>query len=110
MPLYDYDCGQCGSFSDLQPMSRASEAMPCPICGEPADRIVCTPFVANRAPNNRVAHQRSEKSAHEPQVATGPLPGKARGHGHGHHHGHGHSHSHCGGLHHSHGRPWAIGH
>ena len=79
--LYDYDCGKCGSFSDLQPMSRASEAISCPNCGEPADRIVCAPFVANMNSHNRIAHQRNEKSAHEPQVATGPLPGRARGHG-----------------------------
>ena len=109
MPLYEYDCDACGSFSELQQMSRAEEPMPCPDCGEASQRIMCAPFIANMDPFNRVAHQRNEKSAHEPAVTAGPPPGQK--HGHAHHHGHSHRRRGLGdGLQHGHGRPWALGH
>ena len=111
MPLYDYDCGDCGNFSELQRMSQASEAMPCPGCGELAERVVCAPFIANMDPHNRIAHQRNEKSAHEPTVSSGKPAGRHRHtHGHGHSHGHGHNRGLGEGLQHGHGRPWALGH
>jgi hypothetical protein len=49
--------------------------------------------------HSRIAHQRNEKSAHEPQVVSG----SAHGHGHGAHHHHQHKHG-VG------QRPWMIGH
>ena len=109
MPFYGYDCDSCGPFTDMQPMSRSSEPMPCPDCGAAAPRSISAPFIANMDPNNRIAHQRNEKSANEPRVAT-MNPG-----GHDHHH-HGHSHGtrrNTGlgeGLHNTHSRPWSIGH
>ena len=114
MPIYGYDCDSCGPFTDMQPMSRASEPMPCPDCGEAAPRSVSAPFIANMDPNNRIAHQRNEKSAHEPRVASGT----PSGHGHPHSHPHGHGHSHGArrntglgeGLRNTHTRPWSIGH
>ena len=102
MPLYTYDCEDCGPFSDWQSMSRATDPVACPICDELAPRTISAPFLANMDPNNRIAHQRNEKSAHEPQTATRKQldrQGAKRGHGH-HHHGHKHHAS----------RPWMIGH
>ena len=116
MPLYEYDCGQCGTFTELQSMSSSADPMACPDCGGLSERAVCTPFIANMDPHNRIAHQRNEKSANEPMVSSGLPPGKPHGHGHGHGHSHGHSHGHGkqrglgSGLQHSHGRPWAMGH
>ena len=86
--------------------------MPCPDCGKPAPRGISAPFIANMDPNNRIAHQRNEKSANEPRVAFGQ-PG-----GHRHRHGHDHGHNHGArrntglgeGLHNTHSRPWSIGH
>ena len=113
MPIYGYDCDSCGSFTEMQPMSRASEPMPCPDCGEASSRSISAPFIANMDPNNRIAHQRNEKSAHEPRVSGSP-----GGHSHSHSHGHGHGHSHGArrntglgeGLRNTHTRPWSIGH
>ena len=101
MPLYTYACEGCGPFSAWQSMSRAADPAACPGCDEPAPRAISAPFLANMDPNNRVAHQRNEKSAHEPQTATRQQldrEGAKRG-GHGHH-GH---------KHHA-NRPWMIGH
>lgn len=111
MPIYGYDCEACGPFTEMQPMSRSSDPMPCPDCGEAAPRGISAPFIANMDPKNRVAHQRNEKSANEPRVAS--MPG---GHSHGHGPGHGHSHGtrrNTGlgeGLHDTHSRPWSVGH
>ena len=107
MPIYGYDCEACGPFTDMQPMSRASEPMPCPECGEAAPRSVSAPFIANMDPNNRIAHQRNEKSANEPRVS-----GKPGGHSHSHGHSHG-TRRNTGlgeGLRNTHSRPWSIGH
>ena len=93
MPLYDYSCEECGPFTELRSMSRSSEPMPCPTCGKAAGRTLTAPFIADMDPKNRVAHQRNEKSAHEPKVVSG----KPQGHTHG------------GGRRHPR-RPWAIGH
>ena len=106
MPLYDYSCDSCGPFRDWQPMSAAGLPADCPDCGDPADRRITAPFIANMPAHNRIAHQRNEKSADEPQVMNRQQldrTGAKRGQTHGHHH-HGHSH------HHHASRPWMIGH
>ena len=109
MPLYDYECGECGPFRDWQSMSAAAGPIDCPDCGIPAPRAITAPFIANMNPHNRVAHQRNEKSADQPEVMSRERIDRA-GHkrsakpGHHHHHGHGHH------GHQHHGRPWMIGH
>jgi hypothetical protein len=60
---------------------------------------VVAPSLALMNGHSRIAHQRNEKSAHEPQVVSG----SAHGHGHGAHHHHQHKHG-VG------QRPWMIGH
>ncbi len=112
MPIYGYDCEAHGPFTEMRPMSRSSEPMPCPDCGNDAPRSISAPFIANMDPKNRIAHQRNEKSANEPKVVS-QNPG---GHNHSHPHSHGHSHGarrNTGlgeGLHNTHSRPWSIGH
>lgn len=107
MPLYDYACDDCGPFRDWQSMAQAEEPAVCPSCDGSAARSVTAPFIANMNPHNRIAHQRNEKSAHEPkQVSRQQLDkvGAKRSQGQSCHHGHGHAHSH------SAGRPWMLGH
>ena len=107
MPLYDYACSDCGPFREWQSMSAAAMPVDCPACGDTAPRAITAPFIANMNPHNRIAHQRNEKSADEPQVRSGKQvmnSGKKRsGSGHHRHGHHGHSHAH-------HGRPWMVGH
>lgn len=101
MPLYDYHCAGCGPFRAWRSMQGARDPVPCPACEEPGRRTVAAPSLALMASTQRVAHQRNEKSAHEPRLESRP----SGGHQHGHSHGHGHSHHH-----HHLGRPWMIGH
>ena len=111
MPRYDYSCERCGPFEAWRPMSEYSAPSDCPSCGSPAPRMVTAPFIANMNPHTRIAHERNEKSAHEPRVMSrgemNRLGTKRSGgatHDH-HHHGHGRH------AHHRHsGRPWMIGH
>ena len=104
MPLYEYVCDDCGPFTEIERMVRASEPKACPSCEQLSRRGISAPFLANMDPNNRVAHQRNEKSAHEPKVGNVNKHDHSH-HGHKHGHGHGkHRHVHKG------SRPWMIGH
>lgn len=92
MPLYDYHCPQCGSFTAWNPMSRASTPEACPSCAVPAPRAVIAPYLNTMDSHNRIAHQRNENSADAPTVMSREqLHGVSRtgGHRHGCHHDHG---------------------
>ncbi len=68
MPIYEYECVECGVFSGLQPMSRAAQPAACPGCGAASPRIISAPYVAGMPRAQRQAWERNERSAHEPQV------------------------------------------
>lgn len=104
MPLYDYRCPACGDFRAWRRMSEAHDPTECPHCAGRAPRAVVAPNLALMPGNRRIAHQRNEKSAHEPKVVSGRGVHAAHAH-HGHSHAHGHGHQHGTG-----GRPWMIGH
>ncbi|HSA81041.1 MAG TPA: zinc ribbon domain-containing protein [Geminicoccaceae bacterium] len=105
MPLYDYCCAECGGFRMWRRMSEAGDPAACPSCDTPARRTMVAPNLALMPANNRIAHQRNEKSAHEPKVISGGQMQQGHGHAHGHNHAHGHGHRHS-----ASGRPWMIGH
>lgn len=97
MPLYAFVCESCGPFDEFRPVEEAAAPLACPSCQVPATRVFTTP-PAMRPATIRAAETRNEKSAHEPNVvrrerasrsdAPSPPPKP----------------------HHSHGRPWQIGH
>ena len=105
MPLYDYACDACGPFREWRPMSAAGEPAECPVCGQDAPRTIAAPFLANMNPHSRIAHQRNEKSADQPQVVKKSSGHDASAHPHRHC-----AHGHKNGYSHGHGRPWMIGH
>ena len=77
MPVYDYECGQCGVFTALRPMSECRDPLQCPACGQEAPRaFVTAPALAGMDGALRKAHAINERAAHEPK----PL---SRGRGHG---------------------------
>ena len=102
MPLYDYTCPRCGDFRVLRPLREASLPAQCPFCLADAPRQIAAPFLPRLKANTRIAHERNEKSAHEPRVAATPEGGSA-----GHEH-HDHAHHPSGWIRSSH--PWMIGH
>jgi putative FmdB family regulatory protein len=68
LPLYDYECGSCGPFREWRNMSEWEAKVPCPSCFHPAPRLAAAPMLAVLSSNNRLAHERNERSAHEPKV------------------------------------------
>lgn len=68
MPLYDYQCTTCGTFRDWQPMSRSDLEAECPACGAASKRAIAMPFLTCIGVNERIAHERNEKSADQPTV------------------------------------------
>ncbi len=99
MPIYEYNCSECGPFTELRRMDECAMPAPCPSCQSDAPRIVSAPRLAIMGRNNRIAWERNEKSAHEPRHAKS----HQHDHGHAHEHKHVHKHSHR-------GRPWMLGH
>lgn len=114
MPLYDYACDDCGPFREWRGMSEAGSPAECPSCSGPSGRTVSAPFLAAMNPYTRIAHQRNEKAAHEPQVMTRAQldkSGRRRSPSHGHAHGHGNGQDHHGPGHiHRSSQRWMLGH
>lgn len=77
MPLYEYDCPHHGAFDDMRPFARSSEPASCPTCGTESPRVITVPRFAGMDRGTRIAHERNERSAHEPHVCHS---------GCGHHH------------------------
>jgi putative FmdB family regulatory protein len=40
MPTYEYECEDCGPFTELRPMAEYDLPQPCPDCGKPAPRLL----------------------------------------------------------------------
>lgn len=69
MPIYDYRCDTCGDFEAWGKMSDSSAPAQCAVCGGLGDRIITAPSLAILGANQRNAHERNEKSAHEPKFS-----------------------------------------
>lgn len=68
MPIYDYQCLQCGAFTALRKMSESDLAVACPSCGDASERMITAPQLAILGKAQRSAYERNEKSAHEPKI------------------------------------------
>ncbi len=73
MPVYDYECQDCGPFAAMRPMAEYELPMDCPVCGTSAPRAFLTaPRLAVLSSEQRTAHATNERSAHEP-LTSGQL-------------------------------------
>jgi len=68
MPLYDYECNECGAFREWRGMDLSDQDAPCPSCGQPSKRSISMPFLPCVSRNVRIAHERNERSSDEPMV------------------------------------------
>ena len=80
MPLYEYRCNDCGPFTALRKMSEASKPAFCDNCGGISNRLISVPNYALLGQSLRMAHERNEKSAHDPKVAKRSSCGCAGSH------------------------------
>lgn len=69
MPMYDYQCVDCGGFTGWAPISRAAEPAPCPVCSSPGRRVISAPNLGRMNPDVKRAMNRNERAAHEPRMA-----------------------------------------
>ena len=71
MPLYDFDCPQCGGFEALLPSAERNLPRDCPACGQPMQRLISAPRLQVLSSQQRTAHETNERSAHQPKVSHG---------------------------------------
>lgn len=69
MPIYEYACTDCGSFTRLARLSDSAEPAACPACGELAPRVISAPSLSLMTAENRGKWERNEKAQHEPRRA-----------------------------------------
>jgi len=68
MPVYEYNCDECGSFTKLRSLDQSSAPANCPECGESSPKIFSAVNLRSMRPENRVAWERNERSANAPHV------------------------------------------
>lgn len=107
MPIYDYLCPACGPFEERRPMSESKESAICATCRAAAPRLPAAPRLNLMSSNNRIAHTRNEKSAHEPNVVHRMAATDSHAHGQHQHRVHAPGHSHA---QRPSPRPWMLGH
>jgi putative FmdB family regulatory protein len=49
MPTYDYECADCGPFTEVHPMAEFDRPQPCPDCSHPAPRLLTAPALGGGA-------------------------------------------------------------
>jgi putative FmdB family regulatory protein len=49
MPTYEYECSDCGPFSEVRPMAEFDRPQPCPDCNAPAPRLLTAPALGGGA-------------------------------------------------------------
>jgi putative FmdB family regulatory protein len=72
MPTYEYTCPVCGEFEAWRPAAHAGEPVACPACGAGAPRHYGPPNLRRTPAPLAAAIERSQRSAHEPQVVSAP--------------------------------------
>lgn len=45
MPTYEYECENCGPFTEIHPMAEFDQPQPCPDCGTAAPRLLTLPAI-----------------------------------------------------------------
>jgi putative FmdB family regulatory protein len=59
MPSYDYECADCGPFTEVRPMAEFDLPQPCPDCAQPAPRLLTAPALGGGAPEADAGPARS---------------------------------------------------
>ncbi len=68
MPIYEYECPDCGGFAANRPMALYQEPADCPGCGQTSPRaLLSAPAFAGMPEAKRKAHAINEKSTHAPK-------------------------------------------
>jgi putative FmdB family regulatory protein len=77
MPVYEYECRECGGFSASRPLAQYREPVACPGCGMLAPRVLISAPAFSSVPGNvRKAHAINERAAHAPKESSKIEPHK----------------------------------
>ena len=79
MPVYEYNCEECGPFTKLRGLDQSSAPANCPECGTSSPKIFSVINLRAMRPENRIAWERNERSANAPHVCgSGCLHGRTK--------------------------------
>ncbi len=70
MPVYDFNCPECGDFRALLTIDERNDPTPCPECSRVGQRLILAPNLALMNPIKRKATAINEKSRHEPRISN----------------------------------------
>ncbi|MBN1093350.1 zinc ribbon domain-containing protein [Blastococcus sp. TML/M2B] len=74
MAVYEYRCEDHGTTERALPIGTAQPTTPCPACGGPATRVFTAPRLSLGDPVRRALIDRTERTAHVPDVVDSPGP------------------------------------
>lgn len=78
MPTYVFQCASGDRFDAHYPMAAVPDSTTCPSCATTARRLVAAPHLSKVGSSAYGLIERSERSAHEPEVVRDRLPGVPR--------------------------------
>jgi len=76
MPLYDYECRDCGGFAEFRPVSAFEDDVACPECGRAAPRQLLSVPRSGAPSGSFRAQAVNERNSHAPETTkrTGKHP------------------------------------
>lgn len=76
MPIYEYECEDCGIFKSMAPMSAYKDPCACTECGKTSPRVLnSVPFLSTLDAGVRNAHNVNERASDAPKKRSthGPV-------------------------------------
>ncbi|MCJ0947536.1 zinc ribbon domain-containing protein [Rhodococcus erythropolis] len=78
MPLYEFRCTGCGPLERSFAMAEVPQSISCPQCSLESKRVVSSPRLTHSSSTAMGLLDSTARSAHEPAVVSGSLPGRGR--------------------------------
>lgn len=79
MPVYQFRCPSCGPFDAVHTMAAVPDSGRCPACGADARRAITAAALGRGSSPRMAAIDAAARSASEPAVVTGAVPGRRPG-------------------------------
>lgn len=71
MPIYDFECPNCGVFDKLLKINERNSTQYCVKCGSSSDRVILNASKLLEMPvARRLAMETNERASHEPRIRS----------------------------------------